>query len=270
MSNASIFRSTIYLPSIMFCNYIFSPVHVIDWFHVIKSEFNSDNASQCQPTGMTSPGEGLSQGEEERPGRAERERAWSSWRTRGGGRPCCKTGGKHWTSGERWDRLINYIPFLHLSISITEIKGLCYSPINPKIPIRQWWDQWKTDLSLPQLQPSEGGKSPLKAATGNWGVIQTFKQIRRRTAQLSSPKPVWTSQTWLWKSPFEEHSILVRGWWPHHPTMRPTTTTPWSKRLSWSMLLFVEINRVKQNGLLCVFSASLSKMARFRGLNGRK
>ena len=136
---------------------------------------------------MTSK-KGFSQGEEERPGRAERERAWSSWRTRGGGRPCCKTGGKHWTSGERWDRLINYIPFLHLSISITEIRGLCWSPVNPEIPIQQWWDQWKTDLSLPQLQPSEGGKSPLKAATGNWGVIQTFKQIRRRTAQLSSWK----------------------------------------------------------------------------------
>ena len=136
---------------------------------------------------MTSPGEGFSQGEEERPGRAERERerAWSSWRTRGGGRPYCKTGGKHWTSGERWDRLINYIPFLHLSISITEIKGLCWSPVNPKILIRQWWDQWKTDLSLPQLQPSEGGKSPLKAATGNWGVIQTSKQIRTLVTKTS-------------------------------------------------------------------------------------
>ena len=49
-----------HLPSIMFCNYIFSPVHVIDWFHVIKSEF-----WQRQPVpGMTSPGEGFSQGEE--------------------------------------------------------------------------------------------------------------------------------------------------------------------------------------------------------------
>ena len=179
MSNASIFRSTIYL-----------------LYYVLQLHFQSSPCYwliSCYKiwilTTPASARDNISwwrllprRGEEQRPGRAERERAWSSWRTRGGGRPCCKTGGKHWTSGERWDRLINYIPFLHLSLSITEIKGPCWSPVNPEITIRKWWDQWKTDLSLPQLQPSEGGKSPLKAATGNWGVIQTSKQIRRRTA----------------------------------------------------------------------------------------
>ena len=157
--------STFHLPS----NYIFSPVHVIDWFHVIKYEF-----WQRQPVpGMTFPGEGFSQGEEERPGRAERERAWSPCRTRGGGRPCCNTGGKHWISGERWDRLIKYIPFLHLSISITEIKGPCWSPVNPEIPIRHGGTSGRlTQASLSCNLPNVGNLlSSLLQETEEWSKL---------------------------------------------------------------------------------------------------
>ena len=80
----------------------------------------------------------------------------------------------------------------------------------PKIFLLEDW---------PQLQTSEAGKSPLKAAIGpeEWSKFTNYKTYTRRTAQLSSPKPAWTSETWPWKSPFDQEEYWYQ-WGDGGPT----------------------------------------------------
>ena len=86
----------------------------------------------------------------------------------------------------------------------------------PKIFLLEDW---------PQLQTSEAGKSPLKAAIGpeEWSKFTNYKTDKKKDSSTHITKASLdlsdlTVNVSLWSG---GTLVSVRGWWAHHPTTRP-------------------------------------------------
>ena len=125
----------------------------------------------------------------------------------------------------------------------------------PKIFLLEDW---------PQLQTSEAGKSPLKAAIGpeEWSKFTNYKTNIQEEGQLNSRHQ---SQSGPLRPDCESLPLIRRNIGISEGMVAPPPNyeTPWSQRLSWSRLLFVAINNVKTGG--CVYFVCNISFAQLNG-----
>ena len=257
MINTSIFRPTREAISILFCNCYISPVQSIMLLTGGGNMLGISPAiaSACQQgwhllvkTSVASPKERMRR-EELR----ERERAWLENEMRR------ETMVQDWRKAldQRWGETVRFfLTFVYFNyrnqmtlLEPSQLDSNQVGPVpsqRPKIFLLEDW---------PQLQTYRSWEISSQGCYRTWGVIQIYKlQNRQEEGQLNSRHQSQSGPIRLDCGclPLIRRNIGI-GISEGMVVPPPNYETPWSQRLSWSRLLFVAINNVKQNRWLCVF-----------------